>query len=458
MNKNTYPISILDGIYSPILVTDVTMQITYANPAIERIANHKISKFTELNLKDLISDDSCKKIFSIFKNNKNNTNEIELMLKNGRRISATIQDLSDDEMMICFYETRTSLQYEKVLKELGDISYNKNLSLSEKISQALEMGLKFYHLDTAIIAEINEDEGAYLIRYTFPISKEFRAGMSLKLQETYCQYTFKENKIFSFSEIAEIENLDKHPCYQKFKIEAYIGIPLVINNEKYGALAFFSKKVRKPNFSKEDFDFIELLKDWIEHELSRARYIAKIEAIKKELEAANKELKFLANYDQLTNLANRTLLFEGLNKMLASAKRYGNNNGAILFIDIDNFKAINDQYGHDAGDAALIFTAENLKKSFRESDIVSRYGGDEFAVVLTNINNQEECKKSIEKLLGLFYEKLVFKNQKIVIELSIGVAFFPEQGTDSSILLNKADQAMYKAKNSNDIFYFSSNK
>jgi len=170
---------------------------------------------------------------------------------------------------------------------------------------------------------------------------------------------------------------------------------------------------------------------------------------------ANKEIKHLATHDHLTGLANRVLLTDLIDNALARAKRY-DLNLAVLFLDLDGFKTINDAYGHDAGDYLLKVYSQRLLSSIRAMDSVVRFGGDEFIILLTDLQDKEEALVSANRILETLAQSLCWNNHKIQITASIGIACYPEHGNSESQLIQKADKAMYqvKSKNKNNIAFF----
>lgn len=155
-------------------------------------------------------------------------------------------------------------------------------------------------------------------------------------------------------------------------------------------------------------------------------------------------LHYQANHDYLTGLPNRTSLCERINQSTNYAIR-NNNFVALLFLDIDNFKLINDNLGHDAGDKLLKITALRLVKSVRESDIIVRFGGDEFVLIFI-INQFEEAIRLAQKILKKITEPIKIENKELIVTTSIGISLHPKDGTSAEILLKNADLAMYAAK------------
>jgi diguanylate cyclase (GGDEF)-like protein len=164
-----------------------------------------------------------------------------------------------------------------------------------------------------------------------------------------------------------------------------------------------------------------------------------------ERKATEKRLSELAHYDQLTRLANRTLLNDRLTQALSRSSRSGKQ-VALLLIDLDHFKAANDTYGHELGDRLLVEVAERLTASTRREDTVARIGGDEFAVVLEELDDGEEARRVAQRILNAFATPLIVDGKLLPVTASIGVALYPDHESDEAGLLRTADRALYRAK------------
>lgn len=156
-------------------------------------------------------------------------------------------------------------------------------------------------------------------------------------------------------------------------------------------------------------------------------------------------IKRLAYYDSLTNLPNRRLFEDRLDMALALARRQ-NNTLALLFVDMDDFKAVNDTYGHHAGDEMIRHCAEQLNSVIRDSDTVARIGGDEFVVLSQSVGNGEQLEELAQRLLQAASTAIDIDNASIRPSISIGAALYPDQGVDKRTLMRNADRAMYEAK------------
>ncbi|MBD3800591.1 MAG: EAL domain-containing protein [Campylobacterales bacterium] len=153
----------------------------------------------------------------------------------------------------------------------------------------------------------------------------------------------------------------------------------------------------------------------------------------------------LAFYDPLTNLPNRLLMQDRLQKSIKDANRRGEKLG-VLFLDLDGFKNVNDTMGHTMGDRLLKEVAERLKRTLRDSDTISRIGGDEFIVLLPQVNSEKEITIVAEKMIDALQERWEFGDKAIFTTTSIGVAIYPDHSEDADTLIKFADTAMYKAK------------
>lgn len=158
-------------------------------------------------------------------------------------------------------------------------------------------------------------------------------------------------------------------------------------------------------------------------------------------------LRHVATHDGLTNLPNRSLMMDRLDKAIARAKRNANK-CAVLFIDLDGFKPINDTLGHDKGDLVLRQTAERLLACVRETDTAARFGGDEFVLVLSDIKNNDDATHVARKVLDVLSQKLDLDGPDAQVGGSIGIALYPDHGKTSEQILKQADNAMYEVKGS----------
>jgi diguanylate cyclase (GGDEF)-like protein/PAS domain S-box-containing protein len=167
-----------------------------------------------------------------------------------------------------------------------------------------------------------------------------------------------------------------------------------------------------------------------------------------ERKAYEARIEYLADHDALTSLANRNLLGDRIRQAIAHARRDGLML-ALLFLDLDRFKGVNDSFGHELGDALLLEVSSRLRRLMREGDTVARQGGDEFIILLTGIQRPQDVTAVAYKVFDAFSAPFVIRSHELFITASIGATLFPDDGEDMQTLLRNADTAMYRAKEKN---------
>ncbi|MGR3300929.1 MAG: diguanylate cyclase domain-containing protein [Candidatus Scalindua sp.] len=175
------------------------------------------------------------------------------------------------------------------------------------------------------------------------------------------------------------------------------------------------------------------------------RYSIERHQMIKKMEQTQKKLQQIAHYDNLTGLSNRKLFCEQLDKLIERVRRE-NKIMAVMFLDLDNFKTVNDVHGHSVGDLLLQSVAKRITSCMRENDIVARLGGDEFIIALDTARSKENVAIAARRILEVLSAVYVLSGQKLTISASIGISLYPEDGVDMEILIKNADAAMYSAK------------
>lgn len=161
----------------------------------------------------------------------------------------------------------------------------------------------------------------------------------------------------------------------------------------------------------------------------------------------HEKLEYMAHYDILTGLPNRVFFYNKLAHAIAFAKRE-QSMLALVFLDVDGFKEVNDIYGHNIGDMVLQGIADRLRQCVRESDIIARIGGDEMTIVLSKILQREDAAKVARKVIEALSPEFRIENISCSVGVSIGISIYPDDGRDTESLLKKADIAMYEVKES----------
>jgi diguanylate cyclase (GGDEF)-like protein/PAS domain S-box-containing protein len=186
---------------------------------------------------------------------------------------------------------------------------------------------------------------------------------------------------------------------------------------------------------------IRTVKDTQDKVINRVGIFSDITLSKAEQESVTHH----AQHDYLTNLPNRLLFSDRFNQQLAIAKRHGKK-FAVIFLDLDQFKPVNDSLGHQQGDKLLIAVAQRLASLVREIDTVSRFGGDEFAILVSEVNEHKDVTTLAEKILATLNQPFHLDGHTVNVSGSLGIAMYPDHGSDMDAILGKADSAMYQAK------------
>lgn len=287
------------------------------------------------------------------------------------------------------------------------------------------------------------DEGTIVLNEKYEILywnnyMEYLTGIKLEnvLQRNIYSVLPNLNKKY-FKDL--IQNIMQNEC--KMFLSAAMHKDLISIDKK---LNLKISKLRSDDRNVILLEFIDVTNQFLHIEQLR-KYVHDLYKLNKELKEKEKIIKNLAYYDKLTGVANRTLFYKYAEKFLDSAKR-NNSLLGLMFIDVNKFKNINDTYGHEIGDRVLVRVADILTKATRKNDVVARYGGDEFLILLPDIKSLDNYKPIVSRIINN-KNKIINDEKQINISLSIGVSFYPKNGDSINELIVKADKAMYVAKN-----------
>ncbi len=442
------------------------------------------------------------------------------------------------------------LRSEQSLHEFYNISSSVHQDFETRLERLLRLGCQRFDMDIGILSNINGNE--YKVVDAISPDNGLEKGTIFPLGKTYCQITTDTEEPVSYTHMAE-SDMQTHPAYIEFKLEAYIGTRILLDGELYGTLNFSSQAPHDREFTQGEMDFLQLMGVWVGAELLRQRSETRLEQAStvfnntkdgilitdnnRAIVAVNKaftaitgyteeevigqnprllksdrhdqkfyknlwksvsstgqwqgdiwnrrkdgkfipvwqnisvvkddkgnvknytsvfsdissikqyeeQLKHAAHHDALTGLANRVLFGVHLDHSLQKAKR--NKGGfALLFSDLDEFKAVNDSLGHNAGDQLLQCVAQRIEECIRDEDTAARFGGDEFTIILEDIKQATDAELVAAKIINTISEPVVFGDQSICIATSIGISLYPDDGLESDELMHAADSAMFRAK------------
>ncbi|MDR3392746.1 MAG: EAL domain-containing protein [Sulfuriferula sp.] len=220
--------------------------------------------------------------------------------------------------------------------------------------------------------------------------------------------------------------------------QSSIALPMPGKKNMLGALTIYSRDTHA--FGAEEVRLLEELASDLAFGIETLRTRA-------EREAAEEKLEFMAQHDPLTHLPNYLLLRDRFDLAIAAAGREGSKVG-MLFLDLDNFKHINDSLGHNFGDRVLLQVVERLKNCIQDTDTISRQGGDEFVVLLSGMHDVTGVGEIAQKIIDAFADVFVIDGYSVSTSFSVGISLFPDDGMEFDTLLKRADTALYQAKDS----------
>ncbi len=385
--------------------------------------------------------------------------------------------LSDIRSMELSYSNRSiSAERDFLKKRSASLRHSYDLikninSLADEINSLLNLDLmidslylklkQLFTVDAFSVIFFYQDRRKLQYRYHIAQDKYVQDQPDIDFQdrnsiEAYCARTRKQLLIRDVA--AEGYQFREGPVSDKLNdYSSILLIPLEARGELLGVLSL--KALEPDSYSSQDADVIKLLANQMAISTANFRIMEEIKKTneslrdeKERLSLAHRELKDahtkieqLAIYDDLTGLPNRHLLYERSIPMLMLAKR-NQTPFAVCFIDIDNFKPINDTLGHWAGDEALRILSRRMRKALRRSDLIARLGGDEFVAVFSDMKKQDSIYIILDKLIQALSQPLSIGREQFEVGASIGVSMYPQDASEFAELLNLADKAQYSAK------------
>ncbi len=328
---------------------------------------------------------------------------------------------------INLYE-RLLRKYELMQSVFAIIS-RKDLSFSQMIDGILQEGCELFDEDIGIVSEIKGEK--YIVRHVYSTDGSIKQGQVFKLGETFCAITLNSKGPLGIADLNK-SKWKRHPCI-KTGLKSYIGVPIIVDDRPFGTLNFSSSRAKASPFPDIDIEFVETLGDWVSMILARAIMLD--------------ELHILATHDSLTGLPNRKYFQKRLDSCIQRAQKDEQYSFALLFIDLDRFKEVNDQFGHYAGDAALKEVASRIEAHVRPRDNIGRFAGDEFIVLIedVSVDHVMDIANRIHKSVK---EPIPIEMTDVNIDVSIGITM-SGNAQDAKELIGIADEAMYRAKRQN---------
>jgi len=349
------------------------------------------------------------------------------------------------------------LQREAEIRMLLEVNrlVGNEFNLQKVFDQVAASALDLIDAHTVTIPILSDDQLSYTYRAAVGENADELLGAKLPIEVGICGWVLRNHKPWWRGLLEELNEQERNQWEQE--AGTIILVPLIGHRRFLGGIAGITKR-GGDEFDQRDYDLLNMFARQVStaienamfvDELALARqnaeaYREKLEAVNQRLKDTNVDLQRLAVLDPLSGLPNRTLIMDRLEQALREAKRFGHGI-ALIMIDLDHFKEVNDTLGHGVGDELLIAVGNALRSGLREPDTLGRLGGDEFAVVVPHADH-DTALTVVNKLQAVLQHPLSVGENNFSVDASMGVAIYPEHGDDPSVLLRCADVAMYVAK------------
>jgi len=375
-----------------------------------------------------------------------------------------IKTAQDSELSLIALHAETILREQEALQDI--VSSIFNLATNKGVED-------IYHIYERYNAERVKSAARYrTVMYAMAILlvlymlRQFLTLRRTKnyLEESLYELAFQKNALDEYTIVASISPEgkvlyvnDKYTEISQYAKDDLIGRTQRILESEYHPRSYFSEmwrtlkegnswrgEIRKHKKDGSHYWVDATIVPFLDKANKPIRYIA-LQTDITDKKRVEERVSYLAHYDDLTNLPKRAFFLEKIDNELQKISKPGKKL-ALMFLDLDNFKLINDTLGHDSGDELLKIVASHLRSSVRESDIVSRLGGDEFTIALLDIESKEEIEAIARKILSITNKSVLLARKEITISSSIGISVYPDDASDLDSLLKYSDIAMYRAK------------
>lgn len=328
-------------------------------------------------------------------------------------------------------------QGEMVIRELYEITSRFQDGFDHQVHDLLELGCRRFGMEVAILSRV-EGQHYEVLAAIAPAGVHLSRGQEFELDETFCGITVAADGPVGIEHLAD-SDLKHHSAYDSWQLESYLGTPVRAPSGIVATLSFGSFAPRDEAFTRSDVDCLQLMAGWLGTELERRR-------VEHELAAAQAQLEQQAQMDPLTALLNRRGLEKGLHNLITRPANDGTScTGSALLVDLDDFKGINDAYGHSVGDTVLQAVAETLRAHTRPTDLVARVGGDEFMVFLPGADRSEAVQ--VAERIRVALDRYVFADIRgLHVTASLGVAAVERETRTVADLIRSTERRLKASK------------
>ena len=430
--------NIINDLHESIIIINDKLDIQLINSNCKnllRIENTKKIK----NLKNIFNKDILKVIktnSSLLSNNVNNYDFLYLINNSKIFIKASTQkinNINNEAVELIILRNHTKEHKDLLLKScMYDISEATHFS-----NELGDLYKKIHHVLMSLIETKNfyiaiADWENNIIHFPYFVDQYDKPPKSKLIEHGLTEYVLKKGE----SILVNPEQYDSILKNKQIKIKGrncvdWLGVPLKTDTGLTIGVIVVQSYDKTIRFNEEDKRIVQFISDQIAM------------AIKRKMDEL--QIKKQAYYDQLTGLTNKSLFNDRLNQNIYDAER-NNSILAVLFVDLDNFKYVNDSMGHNAGDRLIKIVSKRIKDCLRKTDTVARWGGDEFTIMLPDVKDIANVFNLCSRILNKELSNIIIDNQELRITASIGISMYPQDGDNAETLIKNADTAMYKAK------------
>lgn len=334
-------------------------------------------------------------------------------------------------------ETTEKMQLQELITQISSdcVGINQQ-NFTENIDYLLKTSCDFFSLDRTYISLFDQDHATFscLQDYCGPgIESSKERIQNLPIDPSHWRMEkILGNELFVASDISKLpEFVNTELFNEEIKVPKSQLIAPIASKDKIIGFWGLETETRIQEWQDDHLNFAKIIANILGDTISRIE--------------SEKELSYLAHYDEITKLANRNLFTNYLYFSMVK-QEFTDTYLGIIFLDLDSFKTVNNTVGHEMGDELLYLVGEKIKGVVAKTDLVSRFSGDEFLIMISHVKNKDEMAGIAEKLMNLFNEPFILKGQEFFMTASAGIALYPMDGGDPEALIMNADIAKYKAK------------
>lgn len=434
-----------DALPTLIAYVDPDLRYRFVNAAYERVSGMPRMALFGKPVVEIVGEDAMQQLEPRMRRALNGERvrfEQTVRLRAGHEFRARTEYIPDEGHggeILGFYAVIEDVSHYaeviEMMRRIHETVHRAGLDHESTINELLRYGCDYLEVETGIVSDTRD--GRYTVRQVVPADAGVSPGDVFEIGDTYCDVALRADQVVATERAGRDPRIQGHPCYERFGLETYIGVPLLDRGKVVGTLNFSSTEPRDRPFSDPERELVRLMGGAIERLLIQDRF-------EKGLFRSRLDMEKRAKTDSLTGAPNRAAIFSEFENLL-DYRKAEDVRASIALMDVDHFKRINDRYGHLAGDKVLVELTETLRDAIRDGDAIGRVGGEEFLVLLPGAGLDDACaileriRKRVEAM-----DVRAESGEAVPVTVSVGVAEADDDDVDR--VYSRADKALYRAK------------